>query len=377
MVRVMYGNANTLRPWNYLIPGITDIQRGSIGRGILLLLLFILPLWIIGLNLESVFQLPRGAPVDMWIAYIYLLILTVFSYMLNTNSLRPETHRPKGESIWEIAREKVWSRSSSRIGLILLVIFYSCAIIAPLVAPHDPIKQMDVVQLRYLPPSLSTGYLLGTDGFGRDLLSRLIYGARISLSIGFIAVALSVIIGTIIGLIAGFFEGVIDSLLMRTVDLMLGFPRLILILIVIGFVGPSIFWVILILGLTGWMGVARLVRGEVLSIKENEFVDAARSLGVGTSGILIRHLLPNTLAPILVFASLTIGNVILIEAGLSFLGLGVQPPMPSWGNIINLGRNSLLDGWWISAFPGFAIVITVVSFNLVGDALRDVFDPNI
>ncbi|MBD3274913.1 MAG: ABC transporter permease subunit, partial [Candidatus Marinimicrobia bacterium] len=176
---------------------------------------------------------------------------------------------------------------------------------------------------------------------------------------------------------AGYFGGWIDSTIMRLVDLMLGFPRLFLILIVIAFVGPSIFWIIAVLGLTGWMGVARLVRGQVLSLKEQEYILASKALGLQVRRILFKHLIPNTMAPIIVYATLTIGNVILIEAGLSFLGLGVQPPTPSWGNIIDLGRKDLLSAWWIATFPGFAIVLTVVTFNIVGDALRDAFDPRL
>jgi len=220
-------------------------------------------------------------------------------------------------------------------------------------------------------------YILGSDKYGRDLLSRIIYGSRISLSIGFIAVFIAITLGTFIGIVAGYYGGRIDGLLMRFVDLMLSFPNLFLILIIVALVGNSIFLIVVVLGATGWMGVSRLVRGQVLSLKEQEFIQAARALGFGDWRIIIRHLLPNSLTPIIVNATLRLGNIILIEAALSFLGLGVQPPTASWGNIVNEGRDVLTSAWWISAFPGLAVVLTVVCFNLFGDGLRDALDPRL
>ena len=220
-------------------------------------------------------------------------------------------------------------------------------------------------------------FLLGTDKFGRDILSRIIYGSRISLSIGFIAVFISISFGSLIGSVAGYFGGLADWLLMRFVDGVLAFPRLFLILIVIVVMEPSIFIIVAVLGLTGWMGTARQVRGQILSLKEQEFLMAAKAIGQRTVPILLRYLLPNSMAPIIVEATLRIGNTILVEAALSFLGLGVQPPTASWGNIIADGRDALLDAWWISTFPGIAIVVTVVAFNLIGDGLRDSLDPRL
>jgi peptide/nickel transport system permease protein len=218
-------------------------------------------------------------------------------------------------------------------------------------------------------------FILGTDQYGRDILSRVIYGSKISLSIGFLVVLISVTLGTVIGVTSGYFGGWIDALMMRVVDILIAFPALFLILIIIATFGNSIYLIVITLSFTGWMGVARIVRSQVLSLKEQEFILAAKSLGLSSMRIIFRHLAPNTLTPVIIAATLRIGSIILTEAGLSFLGLGVQPPTPSWGNIINEGRDSLLNYWWISTFPGIAILTTVVCFNLIGDGVRDALDP--
>ncbi|HEX8829669.1 MAG TPA: ABC transporter permease, partial [Longimicrobium sp.] len=248
-------------------------------------------------------------------------------------------------------------------------------LVTPLVAPFDPAAQGDIVLTRNLPPSLE--HLMGTDKFGRDIFSRVLYGSRISLTIGFIAVGISVTLGTLVGALAGYFGGFVDTLLMRMTDMMLSFPRLVLLIVVIALFSPSIWLVVTVLGLTGWMGTARLVRGEVLSLREREFVQAARALGMGDWRIISRHVIPNTMAPVIVSATLGIGQTILTEASLSFLGLGVQPPTPSWGNMVADGRDALIEAWWIATFPGIAIVLTVIAFNLLGDGLRDALDPRL
>jgi peptide/nickel transport system permease protein len=260
-------------------------------------------------------------------------------------------------------------------GLAVMIILYVVTLVTPLVAPYDPAAQGDIVLTRNLPPSGE--HLMGTDKFGRDIFSRVLYGSRISLTIGFIAVGISVTLGTLVGALAGYFGGFVDTILMRLTDMMLSFPRLVLLIVVIALFSPSIWLVVVVLGLTGWMGTARLVRGEVLSLREREFVQAARALGMGDWRIISRHVIPNTMAPVIVSATLGIGQTILTEASLSFLGLGVQPPTPSWGNMVADGRDALIEAWWIATFPGIAIVLTVIAFNLLGDGLRDALDPRL
>jgi len=252
-------------------------------------------------------------------------------------------------------------------GTIVLLLLGIIAVGAPWIAPYDPleIRLLDAL----LPPSFA--HWMGTDQLGRDVLSRLMYGARISLLIGFIAVGIAVVIGTTIGALAGYYGGRVDGALMRFVDTMLCFPDIFLLLAVIAILGPSIYNIMVIVGLTSWMGVARLVRAELLSLREREFVLAARVLGASTWRLITRHLLPNAMAPVMVAATLGVGGAILTESALSFLGLGVQPPTPSWGNILNEGRIALGVAWWLTVWPGLAILVTVLSFYLVGEGIRD------
>ena len=275
------------------------------------------------------------------------------------------------------ARGDAWRRFArhrpAMSGLVLIGILTAAALLAPAVAPHDPDAQGDIVATRYQEPSAA--HPMGTDRFGRDVFSRVLHGARISLTIGFLAVLIAITVGTAIGALAGFFGGRLDTVLMRTVDLLLAFPRLVLLITLVALFEPSIALVTLVLGFTGWMGTSRIVRGQVLAVKEMEFITAATVLGFRRSRVLLRHILPNVLTPVIVAATLGIGNTILAEAALSFLGLGVQPPTASWGNMVASGRDSMLDAWWITTFPGLAIVGTVMAFNLVGDGLRDALDP--
>jgi peptide/nickel transport system permease protein len=258
-------------------------------------------------------------------------------------------------------------------GLVIIVIVFFIAIFASLLSPYDPGKTD--VSLKLKPPSLQ--HYLGTDQLGRDVFSRMLYGSRISLSVGFVAVGISILIGILVGAMAGYKGGWIDSLLMRFVDIMLSFPSFFLILTVVAILRPNIYNVMIVIGITSWEGTARFVRAEFLSLRERDYVQAARALGVKDRRIIFRHILPNALAPVFVTASLGVASAILVEAGLSFLGFGVQPPAPSWGNILTEGRTYIFDAWWLTVFPGLAILITVLSFNLFGEGLRDALDPRL
>ena len=257
--------------------------------------------------------------------------------------------------------------SSVILALILIAIF------APFFAPYDPVEQNLIERLQ----SPSSKHIFGTDDLGRDVLSRMIYGTRVSMSVGFVAVSITVIIGTILGLLAGYSGKISDNIIMRFVDIMLCFPSFFLILMVIAFLGPSIYNIMIVIGLTSWSGLARLVRGEVLSIKEREFIYSAEISGLSGMRIMFVHILPNVIGPIVVSATLGIAGAILSEAALSFLGLGVQPPTASWGNILTSGKDYLHIAWWLSLFPGLALLLTILSFNLAGEGLRDVFDPKV
>jgi len=247
------------------------------------------------------------------------------------------------------------------------------ALLAPWIAPYDP-TDIDVSVI-LMPPSWQ--HWCGTDTLGRDVLSRMLYGARVSLAVGFVAVGISLVLGLILGAMAGFFGGRTDSILMRITDMVLCFPTFFLILAVIAFLEPSIWNIMIVIGLTSWMGVARLVRAEFLSLSRREFVLAAHSLGAGPIRLMWRYLLPNAMGPILVSAILGIAGAVLIESGLSFLGLGVQPPDASWGNILTDGKDNIQIAWWLSVYPGMAILTTVLGYNLLGEGLRDYFDPKL
>jgi len=290
-------------------------------------------------------------------------------------SRKPERQKRAGVSQWDLAARAFSKNRTAVAGLVIIVLLYLVALLTPLLAPFDPAFQGDLVNERYVGPSAV--HPLGTDQFARDVFSRLLYGTRISLVIGFVSVGISVTIGTVLGAIAGYIGGVVDGLIMRVVDMVISFPTLILLITIIAFFQPSIFLIVAVLGLTLWPNTARIVRAEVLSLREREFVQAAVALGYSKRRIILGHLIPNALGPVIVASTLGIGQMIVLEAGLSFLGLGVQPPTPSWGTMVADGRNVLLGAWWLSTFPGLAIVFTVLSFNLVGDGLRDALDPRL
>jgi peptide/nickel transport system permease protein len=263
-------------------------------------------------------------------------------------------------------------------GVILLTVFVG-AVFAEYFAPHEPNRQRLIA--RFKPPFWAEGgsmtYPLGTDNVGRDIWSRIIHGSRISLIVGICAVGVSMLIGVTLGLASGFWGGRIDATIMALVDIMLAFPQLILAFAMVAVLGPGIGNIILVLGLTGWERYARVVRAEVLALREREFVQAARAVGVSNLKIVFGHIMPNTFSSVIVMATLQTAQAILAEAALSFLGLGTGRTYPSWGQMISLGRDYLSIAWWLSTFPGLAILLTVLAINLVGDRIRDVLDPRV
>ena len=268
---------------------------------------------------------------------------------------------------------RLWHNRLAISGLVLVLGLFAVALLARWLAPYDP----DFIDLKQVLMPPSPAHLLGTDTLGRDVLSRIIFGARVSLLVGFVAVGIATLIGVLVGALAGYYGGVLDQILMRLVDLMLCFPTIFLILAVIAVLGPSIWNIMAVIGLTSWMGVARLVRAEFLSLREREFVVAARALGASDARLIWRHLLPNALTPVMVSATLGVAGAILVESSLSFLGLGVQPPTPSWGNMLTMGKDNIEIAWWLSVFPGLAILVTVMSYNLLGEGIREAIDPRL
>jgi peptide/nickel transport system permease protein len=259
------------------------------------------------------------------------------------------------------------------VGGAVVVVLVLLAVLAPVLAPWDP-HRPDVKTILDPP---SARHWLGTDQLGRDVLSRMLYGARVSLAVGFVSVGIAALIGVIVGAVAGYAGGAVDNAVMRLVDLMLVFPRFFLLLAVLAFLRPSIWTIMAVIGLTGWMSVARLVRAEFLALKEREFVLWSQSVGASGFRVVWRHILPNAMAPVLVAMTLGIPAAILTESGLSFLGLGVRPPYATWGNILNEGKDAIEIGWWLSFYPGVAILVTVLSYNLFGEGIRDALDPRL
>lgn len=274
---------------------------------------------------------------------------------------------------WRIARRRFAANRLAVAGLTAIALLSLVALLAPVLAPYDPTAIEHVLQTRYLPPSWHHPF--GTDEFGRDQFSRALYGAQISLSVGVLAMLVAVSVGTLYGAIAGYAGGWIDNILMRALDAFTAFPKFFLILLLAGVFEADIGVLILIMGLTSWTDTARLIRGEILSLKQRQFVEAAHAIGLPDYLILWRHLIPNALSSVLVSATLMVGGLIGVEAMLSFLGIGVHPPTPTWGNMIQAGQDALFIAWWMAFFPGVLLAITVLSFNLVSDGLRDALDP--
>jgi peptide/nickel transport system permease protein len=259
------------------------------------------------------------------------------------------------------------------VGGVVVLHLVVLALLAPVLAPMDP-NRPDVTRILEPP---SRAHPLGTDQLGRDVLSRMLFGARVSLAVGFVSVGIATAIGIVLGSLAGYNAGLADAVIMRLVDLMLVFPRFFLLLAVLAFLTPSIWTIMAMIGLTGWMGVTRLVRAEFLSLKEREFVLWSHAIGASGFRVVWRHILPNAMAPVLVAMTLGIPAAILTESGLSFLGIGVQPPFATWGNILNDGRDAIEIAWWLSLYPGLAILVTVLAYNLLGEGIRDALDPRL
>jgi peptide/nickel transport system permease protein len=272
-----------------------------------------------------------------------------------------------------VARAPILANPLNIVAFALIALFAACALLAPVLAPYDPLVQDLGSRLR--PPS--SEHWLGTDSLGRDIASRILYGARISLIIGVVVVTAAGVVGTAIGLVAGYAGGLVDEVLMRLTEVFLAFPALILAMAIAGALGPSLTNAIIAIAAVTWAVYARLVRGQILSLRRREFVEAARAMGASRTRIVVRHLLPNALAPLMIQASFDLGSSIIAAAGLSFIGFGAQPPTPEWGVMISEGRNYISTQPWLSLFPGLAILLAVGSFNLLGDGLRDAFDPRL
>jgi peptide/nickel transport system permease protein len=269
--------------------------------------------------------------------------------------------------------DRLWRSQRGLVGGLVVALILAVGTLAPAIAPYSYSTQSLLARLE----RPSAAHWLGTDGFGRDILTRVIWGGRVSLEIGLLATGLSVIVGTVLGGIAAYFGGAVDTAIMRVADVFMAIPALFLILVVVALFGAGLTNTAAVIGLVTWAQVARIVRGECLSLRARDFVDAARALGASHRRILGRHVLVNALPVIIVQATLLLGQTILIESGLSYLGLGAQPPLPSWGNMIVEGRQFLASAWWVATFPGVAIFVTVLGFNLFGDGLRDALDPRL
>jgi len=296
-----------------------------------------------------------------------------------TEAVALATRRPRVDREWVALLRRLVRRRTALFGMLVVLGVLLAAAFAPLVAPFDPLEQDIGQRLREPGWQDAQGRVhpLGTDHLGRDILSRIVFGSRIALVVGLAAVVISGLLGMVIGLLAGYFGGRVDDFLMRLADIQLAFPFILLAIAVIGVLGPSLRNIIIVIGVSSWVVYARVVRGEVLSIREREYVQAAIALGSQHWRVLRHHVLPNTLTPWLVVATLDMARVIVIESALSFLGLGVQPPTPTWGGMLADGRVYLSTAWWLATFPGLAILITVLGINLFGDGLRDTLDPRL
>jgi peptide/nickel transport system permease protein len=289
----------------------------------------------------------------------------------DTDTALVDTGLARHASHWRLVRDRFLAHRLAVVSVALLLLLVILVLVGPVLSPYDP--EHTNLNLRYESPS--PAHVMGTDSLGRDLLTRIMFGGRVSLTIGVLAMAVAITLGVVTGGLAGFYGGVADAVLMRFVDMMLSFPRLFLLILFSVFFGGRFVTVVLLLGALSWMGVSRIIRASFLSLKERQFVEAARALGVPGWRIMLSHMLPNALAPIIVAATLGIATAIIAESTLSFLGLGIQPPTPSWGNMLKDAQTDMVTAPWTAVFPGLAIFVTVVAINFIGDGLRDALDP--
>jgi len=366
----------------FVLPGLPHLFRGRVLEGGVALFLWLGLLALSGLRMDRVLQAPSGDIGD-WVALLTLLGVLAGVWIWSAKDEVGGGGGAPGGSVgsrgvsvegWRVFRKDPMAMA----GLGIVLAFYLAMLLAPFLAPFEPEARgaFEVggdMALRLAAPSST--HLMGTDQYSQDVLSRILYGARISLTVGLLAVGLSLTIGVFLGAIAGYLGGRIDTSIMRFVDMVMAFPRLVLLLAIVALFQPSILVIVLALAFTQWPFTTRMVRGEILALKGREFSEAAHALGFSRRRILFMHLLPNAMGPVIVVATLGIGNIILLEAGLSFLGLGVRASTPSWGFMLFEGWDYMMDAWWVAAFPGLAIVLVVLAFNLVGDGLRDALDP--
>ncbi len=360
-----------------IIPGAGHLLLGRRKRGVHLLVFALTIISILSWRWETFLNAFYTRFFDHWLAALFLVAALTSSVIFSVWDIRRlltgDTKALQSRSPLQVARRRFLGNRLAVGSLYVIGALCSLALLAPVLTPYDPAAIENVLETRYLSPS--SAHLFGTDEFGRDLFSRALYGARVSLSVGLLAVLIAITIGTIYGAVAGYFGGIVDNILMRFVDVIIAFPTFFLMLMLVGIFEADIVFLVLILGLTSWTGTARFIRGELLSLKERGFTESARGLGLPRQRIILRHLIPNALSPVLVSAALMVGGMIAAEAGLSFLGIGIRPPTPSWGNMVSAGQDALLVAWWVAFFPGCLLAITVICFNLLADGLRDALDP--
>lgn len=359
-----------------IFPGVNHLKDASFNRGISLAILSASLSLIFFTKWQKIIDCLYVDEISLWSASLLFFLLCILVWLYSfIYALKSEPDKIKllnNRGAFQYAFKRFSANKLAIASAYILLILFLVAFLAPILAPYDPHIIKDVVNTRYQSPNLN--HLFGTDALGRDLFSRALFGARISLSIGVLSVIISMSLGTIYGAIAGFTGGVIDNVLMRFVDVIMAFPVFFLMLLLVGIFDAGITMLVLILGFTSWPGTARYIRGEILSLKERGFIESAQAIGLPAHLIIWRHLIPNALSPVLVSAALMIGGMITAEAGLSFLGIGIRPPIPSWGNMISAGQDAVFSGWWIAFFPGLLLTITILCLNLLADGLRDALD---